>query len=220
MEHEGPPWLLVVVDGPSEIHDVRDGTDAGGVVRQIVRQGFGAFGDLAAQGLEFMPWKRFNRSPLRGEGERITDRVEIARRLARIGHTRAGWGTILLVDNDHKDRDWCAEFHAVISAERLRERTAIGVAREMIEAWLLADPALCPPEDLPRRPPDRLWGEKRTADSNHPKQVLRRLVLERRDWKFRDAVSAWDPTRARQHSPSLDAFMQEVEALAQRQGVH
>ncbi|MGH7272346.1 MAG: hypothetical protein ACREJ3_18105, partial [Polyangiaceae bacterium] len=61
----------------------------------------------------------------------------------------------------------------------LAARTAVGVAIETIEAWLLADGAaakeiLHPKSQVPSVNPESLWGEK-TAPS-HPKNVFQRLL--------------------------------------------
>ncbi len=212
------PWLLVVVDGPSEVRDARPGADGGGAIRRIIRE---VFCTEAAENLEVVFWGAFNRMRPADERKRTRSYAERAVKAARIGTKTTAYGTIILLDNDHSDHAHLAEIRDALAAvEGLPERSAVGVAREMIEAWLLADPELCSPDQLPKRPPDALWGAKKDPASNHPKRVLERLVLEPRDWRHRDATDAWDPARARPHSPSLDAFMREVEALARRQGVY
>lgn len=213
MSAERPyPWLLVVVDGPSEMDDV-----GGGAIRQIVR---GAFGAVVAENLNVMYWSQVNRRLHADEVQRGRSYAQRAVKAARMGKETTAYGTILLLDNDHGTQDHLAEIRDALAArEELPEHSAVGVAREMIEAWLLADPALCSPALLPKRPPDALWGAKRDPSSNHPKRVLERIVLAPRGWRHRDATNAWDPARARPHSPSLDAFMGEVEALARRQWV-
>jgi len=218
MTDERPfPWLLVVVDGPSEVRDARPGADGGGAIRRIVRA---VFGTEAAENLHVVHWGAFNRTRLADERKRTRSYAERAVQAARFGTKTTAYGTIILLDNDHSDHDHLAEIRDALAAvEDLPERSAVGIAREMIEAWLLADPALCSPDQLPKRPPDALWGAKQDPSSNHPKRVLERIVLKPRGWRHRDATDAWDPARARPHSPSLDAFMREVEALAQRQGV-
>jgi len=102
------------------------------------------------------------------------------------------------------------------SASGVRARTAIGIAREMVESWLLADVSLRKHPLPSNKQCDDLWGAKDDPMSNYPKHVLRRCVLEPRDWTHREAVEAFDPSRARSQSPSLHAFMAEVEALADR----
>jgi hypothetical protein len=206
------PWLLVVVDGPSEARDT-----GGGAIRKIIREVFGA---EAAENLDVVHWGAFNRRHLADTFERSRSYAQRAVRAARFGTATTAYGTILLLDNDHRDQDHLAEIRAaLVTDEELPARSAVGVAREMLEAWLLADPALCSPAHLPKRPPDALWGAKHDPASNHPKRVLERIVLKPRGWRHSDATDAWEPARARPHSPSLDAFMLEVEALARRQGV-
>ena len=208
------PWLLVVVDGPSEARDGLPGVD-GGAVRSIVRL---VFGQIAADNLEIMYWGRFARSPLRGE-KRLRSYAERAFAAARFGDQTA-YGTLLLVDNDHSKHDHRREIQVALDQDaHLAGRSAVGVACEMLEAWLLADPEVCDPALLPSRSPDSLWGKKDDPASNYPKHVLRRLVLKPRGWHHRDATNAWDPARARARSLSLAAFLDEVTALAERQGV-
>jgi len=176
------------------------------------------FGEAAADNLEILYWGRFARSPLRGE-KRLRSYAERAVAAARFGDQTA-YGTLLLVDNDHSKHDHRRAIQAALDQNvHLARRSAAGVACEMLEAWLLADPEVCDPTLLPSRSPDSLWGKKDDPRSNYPKQVLRRLVLKPRGWTHRDATDVWDPARARACSPSLAAFLDEVTALAQRQGV-
>jgi len=87
------------------------------------------------------------------------------------------------------------------------------------EAWMLADPKLVQRTLPAGKKPESLWGKKHDSRSNHPSQVLRRCVLEPSRISHNEAVDQFDPSRARPHAPSLDAFMSEVEALAERQFV-
>lgn len=126
----------------------------------------------------------------------------------------------MLLDNDRKeDEGRLEQLRQGVGEVGQAERTAVGVAREMLEAWLLADPRLPhTTTPLPKRP-EELWGKKGEAASNYPKHVLKRCVLEPRDLEHADALDEWSPARARAHAPSLDAFMKEVERLARSQGV-
>ncbi len=145
--------------------------------------------------------------------------AEKALTAARLG-AFSKYGAVLLADNDHKAVETRSEQIKQGVARSGREGyTAGGVACEMLEAWLVADPQLPHPSTPLPKPPEDLWGDKGQPSSNYPKHVLKRCVLEPRNWEHADALEAWSPERARAHAPSLDAFMTEVEGLARRQGV-
>lgn len=222
------PWLLVVVDGESEAKQGLAWTNRRGAKRQGLSGPVGAvckiieycFGREAGQHLTLMYWHHVERSPLRPKpSARWGAWAEKARTAANLGG-RTKYGAILLVDNDHnaeQKRD--EQLKLGVEHSRQVQRTAYGVAREMLEAWLLADPRLPHPDTpLPKRPED-LWGDKGQPQSNYPKHVLKRCTLEPRGWEYPNAVEEWAPERARPHSPSLDAFMAQVEHLARSQGV-
>ncbi len=208
----GYPFLLVVVDGPSEARDALAGAEAGGVVRTILAR---VFGEEAARSLEVRYWRHIPRSPLRGS----SSHAEKARRMIALADQTTAYGAVLLLDNDHTGDRRLAELRQGLEDSQLGHRAAVGVAREMIEAWLLADAALLAKPLPPGKKTEDLWGAKEDPASNYPKHVLRRCVLDPRGWSHGEAVEAWSVDRARPHAPSLDAFVAEVERLAADQGV-
>jgi len=120
------------------------------------------------------------------------------------------------LDADHDGETRLHELKEGTSSSGVHHRTAIGIAREMVESWLLADASLMMHSLPPDKGCDDLWGAKSDPTSNYPKHVLRRCILEPRGWTHRNAVQAFNPSRARSQSPSLHAFMAEVESLADR----
>lgn len=219
-----PFWLLVVVDGPSEVRLGGDPDVARGVVTKILAQNFG---EECAKGVSIRYWHQVSKSPLRDTEtphRKLPDSVrkhgghaEKAYQLARLGTTTA-YGTVILLDSDNHPERWDALKEGV-AASGEAARTAYGLAREMVEAWLLADPSLLA-EPLPRgKRCEDLWGSKRDPKSNYPKHVLRRCVLEPNGWTFPQAVEKWSPVRARRNSASLNAFISQIEALARTQHV-
>lgn len=207
----GYPFLLVVVDGPSEARDHLVGAEAGGVVHAIVRRVFGA---EVAGNIEVRYWRHVPRSPLRaGSGH-----AEKARRMIVLADQTTAYGAVLLLDNDHTGHRRLEELRRGVEMSELGSRAAVGVAREMIEAWLLADPDLLA-QPLPHgKTCEGLWGAREDGSSNYPKHVLRRCVLDPRGWAHHDAIAAWDVDRARPNASSLGAFLAEVEQLAAGQG--
>lgn len=206
------PFLLVAVDGPSEARDNVAGTEAGGVMHTIVRQ---VFGDEAARNIAIRYWRQIRLSPQR----RARGHVEKACIVARSANETTAYGALLLLDADRHADARLSELREGVMQAGCPERAAVGVAREMIEAWLLADPALLSTPLPAGKGCEELWGDKGDPTSNYPKHVLRRCVLEPRGLRHADAVASFNPTRARPHAPSLDAFMTEVQALAERQYV-
>lgn len=212
------PWLLVVVEGPSEVRPGEDPDVAQGVVTKILAQ---SFGEDCAIGVSPQYWGHVTMSPLRDR--RLPDSVrkhgrhaEKACQLARLG-TKTVYGTVILLDSDNHHLERWNALQEGVAASGEAARTAYGLAREMVEAWLLADPSLLA-EPLPRgKRCEDLWGAKRDPDSNHPKHVLRRCVLEPNGWTFPQAVEQWSPERARRNSASLDAFISQIENLARTQ---
>ena len=210
------PFLLVIVDGPSEAMDRASGVEPSGVVRKIIAR---SFGDDVARRIDVLYWHRLRRSPLRT----TKGHAEKARQLAMLADGTTAYGAVMLLDNDHKD-----EGGRSVRLEELREgvgksgvahRTAVGIAREMIEAWMLADPEILAAPLPSGKRCEELWGSRDDAASNYPKHVLRRCVLEPRGLSHMEAVDAWSAERARPNASSLHDFMEEVDRLASSQGV-
>lgn len=220
------PWLLVVVDGPSEVRDAEEPDVARGVVTKILGH---SFGDECVRNLSVQYWRHLKESPLRKESPVRKARGDVRRHgrhaakaawLAALGNATTAYGTVILLDNDHDQRgDRWEALRAGVDASGEAVRTAFGLAREMVEAWLLADQKLLA-RPLPKgKRCEDLWGQKDDPTSNYPKHVLRRCVLEPRGWTFPQAVEAWDQSRARANSASLDDFLSQVERLADAQYV-
>lgn len=210
-------WLLVVVEGPSEAKDDVPGGERRGVVIKILEE---VFGRECAQGATIRYWRYVKRSPLRGE-EGLARRGFAAKAsyFARLGEATA-YGTVLLIDNDNDvQQDRLAELTHGVESVGLRERTAVGVARQMLESWLLADEHLLVTALPAGKSSEELWGSKKDGSSNYPKHVLRRCILEPKGWEHWQAIENWEPGRARTSSGSLGAFSGEIEELARRQGV-
>jgi hypothetical protein len=210
------PFLLVVVDGPSEAMDRASGVEPSGVVRKIIAR---AFGDDVARSIDVLYWHRLRRSPLRA----ARGHAEKARHLAVLANGTTAYGAVMLLDNDHKDEGGRSvrleELRAGVGQSGVAHRTAVGIAREMIEAWMLADPHLLAAPLPAGKRCEELWGSRDDAASNYPKHVLRRCVLEPRGLSHMEAVDAWSAERARPNASSLDDFMKEVDRLASSQGV-
>jgi hypothetical protein len=203
------PFLLVVVDGPSEARDDIPGAESPGVVRTIIQQ---IFGDEVAKNVAIRYWRHVRLSPQR----KARGHVEKARVIALEANESTVYGAVLLLDADHDGDTRLRELKEGTSSSGVDHRTAIGIAREMVESWLLADVSLRKHPLPSDKQSDDLWGAQNDPSSNYPKHVLNRCVLMPREWTHRDAVEAFDPSRARSQSPSLHAFMAEVEALADR----
>jgi hypothetical protein len=219
-------WLLVVVDGPSEA-DARSFSSGEpfspqGVVGRLIAYIFGA---EVYSHTRFEYWSKLRvPSPRRGIGASLRGYDAKATWLAHLAHQTTAYGLVLLADNDHgghPGRLASLEQGIKDAGDEAAQRCAVGVAVEMIEAWLLSDPQLLEPPSLPLpagRRPEQLWGDKHDPQSNYPKHVLRRCVCEPRGWHYRDAIDAWEPLRAEEISPSLRAFIGSVRRLAESQG--
>jgi hypothetical protein len=213
-------WLLVVVDGPSEVRDGEDFDVATGVVTKILAQ---SFSEECASNVSVRYWRQIKESPLREAQNALRGygrHAAKAYRLAKLGSATTAYGTVMLLDNDHdQHNDRRKNLSVGVEAAGALARTAFGLAREMVEAWLLADQNLLE-RPLPKgKGCEDLWGQKDNRASNYPKHVLRRCVLEPRGWTFLQAVEAWSQDRARKNSASLHDFLSQVERLAHTQYV-
>ncbi len=109
---------------------------------------------------------------------------------------------VVLVDND-REPNRRAELTDGLDETDLP--AACGVAKEMLEAWLLADPlAFTEPPDVDRRPED-LWGQRDDPDSRYPKCVFRRALAQSR-MKRHDVLARWRVERAAPRAPWLCDF--------------
>jgi hypothetical protein len=207
------PYLVVMVEGPSEWPE---DVDRSGVVRSIVAE---VFGEEIARETKPQYWAHIPISPLRGAGSSgLTRDAERVRRVIRLAHEMTAYGAIIVRDNDGPHRDRLSEVRAGVEASQAAHRAAVGVARQMIEAWLLADDGILNVPLPAGKAPEDLWGEKKDPSSNYPKHVLRRCCLDLKHWAYHEAIAAWSASRARSNAPSLDDFVREVEQLADRQG--
>jgi len=58
-----------------------------------------------------------------------------------LADAKTAYGAVMLLDNDHKDERGGSvrlrELREGVESSGVRHRAAVGIAREMIEAWLL-----------------------------------------------------------------------------------
>lgn len=203
------PWLLVVVEGPSEVGG--DEERRGAVTKLVAR----VFGTECAANSTVTYWRQVSgfRSPRRQQ-RTLRGFAAKAEFLAKLGAPTA-YGTVLVVDNDRDTgQDRLDELQKGVKSAGLKQRSATGVAMQMLEAWLLADPELLSTPLPAGSICETLWGAKNDPTSNYPKHVLRRCVLEPRSWTLDDAIEEWEPERARSNAGSLDAFIEELRSLA------
>jgi len=212
------PYLLVVVEGPSEV--VRSSQGFRGVVVRLIGT---VFGPEAAAALATQYIRHVTPSPRRSQRDAppptLTGYALKAWIAASVGDKTTAYGTVIVVD---ADGDGAARLEALRSgaeASGCRARVALGVATQMVEAWLLADPTLLGLLLPAGKRAEALWGAKHDGASDYPKHVLRRCVLEPRGWSYPDVEAQWTPMAARGNAPSLDAFLTKLEALARSQGV-
>lgn len=204
-------WLLIVVEGPSEAKEGAQGVERQGVVTKIIEDVFGK--ECAEKGATVRYWRYAALSPLRKQ-QPPRGFAARAAHFARLGKATA-YGTVLLVDNDNdRKQDRLAELRRGVENAGLSDRTAVGVARQMLEAWLLADEELLATALPPGKSCEELWGAKADRSSNYPKHVLARCVLEPRNWAHGQALDHWDPGRAQTRCKSLREFYDEVRRLA------
>lgn len=212
------PYLLVVVEGPSEVR--RGEHECRGAIVRLISQVFGA--EVTAA-LETQYIRHIRPSPLRSrDGGPPRDLKNYALKAwiaARVGDATTAYGTVIVIDADGHGMARLDELQRGAEASGCRARVAVGVATEMLEAWLLADPGLLSQALPAGKRAEDLWGDKHDGDSNYPTHVLRRCVLDPKRWMFQDAVEPWSPAAARLQAPSLEAFLAELEALARSQGV-
>lgn len=214
------PYLLVLVEGPSEARTGESGAETGGMAQAVTAY---VFGPEVARNIKVDYWKRTPRSPLRvsPEGRRICARAAQVKHAIMMANATTAYGAVILVDNDHLYERGCStrleELREGAESSGLKDRVAFGVAREMVEAWLLADSSLVKIPLPAGKHCEDLWGDKHDPESNFPKHVVTRCILIPGRVSFADAVDAWNVERSRHNSDSLNAFASEVEALADRQ---
>lgn len=209
-DNQPGPWLLVVVEGPSEAKEGIQGVERQGGVIKIIAE---VFGKECAQKATIQYWRYIRTSPLRKQ-QPTNGFAAKAAHCALLGKATA-YGTVLLVDNDNdRKQDRLAELRRGVENVGLSDRTAVGVARQMLEAWLLADEELLAAALPPGTSCEELWGTKTDRSSNYPKHVLARCVLEPNQWTLAHALDHWDPGRAQTRCKSLREFYDEVRRLA------
>src|SRR5262245_61972230 len=97
---ESYPYVLVLVDGPSEARGGDPQVESGGIVRAIVAYVFGA---EVAMNIRVAYWSRTPRSPLRtsADGHRICPRAAQVRHAVAVACATTAYGAVVLADNDH-----------------------------------------------------------------------------------------------------------------------
>lgn len=222
--------LLVIVEGPSEVQE--HGRDIRGIVPKILEHICGDDGWLKHVRTKY--WAEVGRELKDVRKPRIElsrDRPDVfdgfARKTAnvmRVARPEYSWGVIFLLDGDRNGEKRLRSLRLGASLEDEQDvgsHVAVGVAIEMVEAWLLADPKFTssPGSPIPSgKAPETLWGKRSDRNSNFPKNVLKRCVLGPRRWSFSDAVEHWDVESACKHSPSLNRFVSAVRNLLSSHG--
>ena len=231
MSHD---WVLLVVEGPSEAGRRGGISDGTGLVARVVQQRLG----VPAEHVRVLHW----RDPLPPSMPR--DRPALpgfagrAHRMLRTLPAQRHALRVLVVDADRQDlrplragAAYAAAAHADRVPERLadlvewrdgesdselRDSTVVGVAVEMIEAWLLADDDLLGAPLPDGKQPEALWGKEGAPGSHHPKDVVKRAILGPKGITYAEALEAWQPEKARNRSFWLDAFLGDLDAVRRR----
>jgi hypothetical protein len=128
----------------------------------------------------------------------------VAARALRSAQIQQCDAVILLIDGDHKSSERREEVERGLAGAVVP--TAGGIAKETVEAWLLADEGLFPFEVHRNRHPEDLWGRPNDGNGNHPKCVLKRALRQNHDRTISDAMERWDLARATRRAPSLCDF--------------
>ncbi len=133
--------------------------------------------------------------------------VARAERAARVLQCDA---VVVLVDRDGRRE---REEQLRGGGAKLTVPHALGLATEMLEAWLLADPELLEGSGVKvRKRPEELLGKEADPASQHPKvifaRVLRALGIDRDQ-----ALERWEVARAAERAPHLEDFRRQLEAL-------
>ena len=203
-------WLLVG-EGPSEFRE----SDGDGFLQVLLTQLADDEDATLARALGVSGWEAVDLPELRfSRAAQINARYSLkrpqpkgkdgfARRALLAANALNCHVLIILIDGDRKSKFYRGQLN-----EGLRDASmphAAGVAKEALEAWLIADPDLLPvPVRLSKQPED-IWGDARDPDGEHPKMVLSRALKEA-DVSFRDAVARWRVARATPRAPWLRDF--------------
>ena len=143
-------------------------------------------GTSPARGVEWVPLKNSGHELRRhraSHGEAYTAGLMYERAVA-VGCD----GLVLLRDADGRDDRRALNLTGLADAQGRAPRSipaVLGLQVRTLEAWLLADAGAFakvlhePRPDLPC-PPEELWGKVRDPTSNHPREVLKRIVRDLR----------------------------------------
>lgn len=224
-------FILAVVDGPSEglATSIYQERSCDGVLIRLLSYACTAYGDEIRKYVFVQHWRSpIPTSHLRARGlfgyaEKVSRWIRQARVLGN--YTLV----IFLVDNDRftdtpsRQQQLINGIQAARNGEEpsYRPRVVEGVAVEMIESWLLADPGLLAASHaLPRgKTSEELWGNEKDSDSHHPKCLLRKHVSKPRNWCHADCIQHWDIASAIENSPSLRLFVGKILAAASELGL-
>jgi hypothetical protein len=116
---------------------------------------------------------------------------------------------VVLVDNDSKPErrsDLQAGFAGC------QTPCAGGVAKEMLEAWIIADGEVLPTPIAISKQPEDIWGDRHSPDSERPKCVLKK-ALAAAGADYSDVLANWSVGRAAQRAPWLRDFCRQLVAL-------
>jgi len=144
--------------------------------------------------------------------------AKIAARAIRAARALDCSAVVVLVDNDHQpERGKRARREQLVAGfGDSRVPRALGVAKEMLEAWLLADDGVFPVTVCRGKAPEELWGKPDDADGDHPKQVFRRAIAEAGIGR-RQALEGWSVARAAPRAPWLRDFCHQIVELLREQ---
>lgn len=226
-------FILAVVDGSSESRGTSHYPErpCNGALIRILSSICSAYGDKIGSHVSVRYWResapRSHCRPVEKKLFGYAEKVAQWIRLARVTNQYAM--LIFLVDNDRfpdtpsRREQLETGVTAGMKQQEAPHRPLVvdGVAVEMIESWLLADPKLVEPTSgLPRgKQAEDFWGDERDPDSHHPKCLLARHVCTPRRFNHADCIEHWDIESAAQHSPSLKAFLSKLQDAARQLGL-
>ncbi|MEZ4300773.1 MAG: hypothetical protein R3B70_37910 [Polyangiaceae bacterium] len=182
------PYLLVLVEGPSEAQASASIDGEGGIVRAIIAH---VFGSEVARNIRVQYWRHTPRSPLRraADGASHLRAGRQVRHAAILANATTVYGAVIVVDNDGLYQQGrpvrLEELREGVESSGVSEQVAYGVAQETVEAWILADPEIVSLPLPAGKTVEQLWGKRNDPGGNHPKHVLARAP-----WSQPDCLSA------------------------------
>lgn len=215
---------FLVGEGPNDIGGLSrppgHQTDTPGFLQPVVRKALDCSPAFRGRKLASLP-----RNRLRGATNVLTHKAAAA---AAIAETQGADILVIVTDLDgrsaQRDRRQARRMLEV-KRRALRQgvkgfTSAVGVPCRTVEAWALGDLNALKMlfgdgvDAVPAGSPEDLWGGSRDADSNHPKQVLRRVVGRKATTDDLNAIAeASDLAVLRDRCPmSFDPFATDLAA--------